>query len=743
MKQILQNYKTGEVSVADVPPPIAQRGRVLVRTAASLISAGTERMAVELGRKSLIGKARERPDLVKQVIRKAQREGLMNTLTAVQSKLNALNALGYSAAGVVCGAGDDVTDFRAGDRVACAGAGFASHAEVLSVPKNLCVRLPDAVDFEAASFGTLGAIALQGVRLAEPTLGEACVVVGLGLLGQLTVQLLKANGCRVFGIDLDASKVALARRLGADDGCVSGGDALQSVMAWSRGRGADAVLITAATSSDQPVELAGEMSRLKGRVVAVGLVGMNVPRKIYYERELTLKVSMSYGPGRYDPEYEERGHDYPFAYVRWTEGRNIEAFLDLVAAGAVRIAPLITHRFSIEDGERAYNLIAGETKEPYLGVVLGYDTERELVHNIERRGAGETHAGRSASRAGAAAGGAGTAAGVRVGLVGAGSYAQKFLLPNFKASGAAFHAIATASGISARGIGEKYDFARVVAAAEEVIADDGANLVVIATRHDSHAPLARRALEAGRHVFVEKPLALTDEELDGVLEAARAGEGRLLVGYNRRFSPHARACAEVFAGRREPLSILYRVNAGRIPRTHWIQDAREGGGRIVGEVCHFIDLMHYLTGAVTARVYAESVAGRNEETPDEDSVLITLRFTDGSNGQIAYLAEGDRALPKERVEVFGGGRTFVIEDFRSATLYEGGRERRQLKLRAQDKGQAAEVRAVCAMVGANAPSPIALHDLASTTRATFRIRDSLRTGRAIEIADCGLRIGDS
>jgi threonine dehydrogenase-like Zn-dependent dehydrogenase len=362
MKQILQNYKTGVVSVADVPPPIAQRGRVLVRTAASLISAGTERMAVELGRKSLLGKARERPDLVKQVIRKAQREGLANTFTAVQSKLNAANALGYSAAGIVIDAGADVMNFSAGDRVACAGAGFASHAEVLSVPQNLCVRLPDAVDFEAAAFGTLGAIALQGVRLAEPTLGESIVVIGLGLLGQLTVQLLKANGCRVFGIDLDLAKVELARTLGADDGCVSGGETEEAVKDWSRGRGADAVLITAATSSDQPIELAGEISRLKGRVVAVGLVGMNVPRKVYYERELTLKVSMSYGPGRYDPEYEERGHDYPFAYVRWTQGRNLEAFLDLVAAGSVKVAPLITHRFSIEEGERAYNLIAGRSE---------------------------------------------------------------------------------------------------------------------------------------------------------------------------------------------------------------------------------------------------------------------------------------------------------------------------------------------------------------------------------------------
>jgi polar amino acid transport system substrate-binding protein len=391
----------------------------------------------------------------------------------------------------------------------------------------------------------------------------------------------------------------------------------------------------------------------------------------------------------------------------------------------VRLAPLITHRFAIADGERAYNLIAGETREPYLGVVLNYDTERELAHGIERRES-DTSAGQHGASAGAPAA-------VRVGMIGAGSYAQKFLLPNFKAEGAAFHAIATASGISARGIGEKYDFARVAASAEEVFADAAANLVVIATRHDSHAGLARRALEEGRHVFVEKPLALNDEELDGVLRAARASRGQLLVGYNRRFSPHARACAEAFAARREPLSIAYRVNAGRIARTSWIQDSREGGGRIIGEVCHFIDLMHFLTGAVTTRVYAESITSRNEEIVDEDSIFVTLRFSDGSNGQIAYLAEGDRALAKERVEVFGGGKTFVIEDFRSATLYERGRERRQAKLRAQDKGQAAEVRALCAMVREGAPAPIALADLAATTRATFRIRDSLRTGQAMEV----------
>jgi predicted dehydrogenase/threonine dehydrogenase-like Zn-dependent dehydrogenase len=718
MKQVIQDLRSHELRVADVPPPVAQRGRVLVRTAASLISAGTERMAVEMGKRSLLGKAKERPDLVKQVIQKAQNEGIRSTLTAVLAKLDSVTVLGYSAAGIVIGVGDDVTEFRAGDRVACAGAGYASHAEVLSVPRNLCVRLPDSVDFESGAFGTLGAIALQGLRLANPTLGESCVVIGLGLIGQLTVQLLKANGCRVFGIDPDAQRVALARQLGANDGCAPNDSARQKVSEWTRGRGADAVLITAATSSNQPVEMAGEISRLKGRVVAVGLVGLDVPRDLYYHKELSLQVSMSYGPGRYDPEYEERGHDYPFAYVRWTEGRNIEAFLDLVAEKRINLAPLITHQFQIDDAERAYQLITGAAKEPYLGIVLRYDTEREMekrisfVANQTRTSAPEK--------------------GVRVGFIGAGNYAKRYLLPNFEAEGAQFQTIATATGISARQVGEKYGFRQCVSGAAEVLDDEDANLIVIATRHDTHAELARRALERGHHVFVEKPLALNDEELEGVLKAAADSDRRLMVGFNRRFSPSAREAKEFFKGVQAPLSINYRVNAGRIPRDNWIQDPREGGGRIIGEVCHFVDLMQYLTGAVTTRVYAESIASRNTGVIDEDSVFITLRFADGSNGSIAYLAEGDKAMPKERVEIFGAGKTFVLDDFHGTSLLSGGKEKRS-RLRGQDKGQATEVREICRVVIEGGPAPIALEDLAATTRATFRIVESLRTGLPVDV----------
>jgi polar amino acid transport system substrate-binding protein len=656
---------------------------------------------------------------VRQVVRKAQSEGVTAAYNAVRAKLDADAPLGYSAAGIVVGVGAEVHGFRVGDHVACAGHPYAAHAELLSVPQNLCVPLPGAVDFEAGAFGTLGAIALQGVRLAEPTLGEACVVIGLGLLGQLTVQLLRANGCRVFGVDLDESKLALAKAHGAEQACGPDADAAQRIAEWTRGRGADAVIVTAATRSNQPIELAGHVSRLKGRVVAVGLVGMDVPRELYYERELTLKVSMSYGPGRYDAEYEERGHDYPFAYVRWTEARNVEAFLDLVAAGSVRVAQLITHRFPIAQGARAYELIAGDTNEPHLGVLLTYPHEQAL----------ETHIELPAANKPSVRGAAGV---VRVGLVGAGSYARKFLLPQLQAAGAEFQAIATASGVSARDIGAKYGFRLCAARAEDVIDEPTINLVVIATRHDTHAQLTAAALRAGRHVFVEKPLALSDAELDDVLAAAAQTDARLVVGFNRRFAPLALKAKEFFADTNAPLSIVYRVNAGRIARDHWVQDERVGGGRIIGEVCHFVDFMQYLTGAPPVRVYAESIAARSQEIVAEDSVMITLRFTDGSQGTIAYLAEGDAGLTKERIEIFGAGRAFVLDDFRRASLYRNGREE-QIKLRGQDKGQAEEVRAVCALVRDGAPAPITLAELAATTRATFRIRESLRTGQPMSV----------
>lgn len=718
MKQVLQNRKSGKVTVGEVPVPTVQPGRVLVRTVASLISAGTERASVESARKSLVQEARERPDLVKAVIDRARTDGLRNTFNAVRGKLASSQALGYSAAGVVMGVGEGVTKFAPGQRVACAGVGYASHAEVLSVPKNLVVRLPDDVEFEAGAFGTLGAIALQGVRLAEPTLGESVLVIGLGLLGQLTVQLLKANGCRVFGIDLDPARVDLARQLGADHAAVASEEAKAVVLSWTEGRGLDAVLITAATDSNEPVELAGEVSRMKGRVVVVGMTGLTVPRPSYFKRELSLKISMSYGPGRYDPEYEERGHDYPIGYVRWTENRNIEAFLDLVKQGRVAVEPLVSHRFKVDDAESAYELIAGDSKEPYLGVLLNYDPERELNQNVELVDGFKARAPREKS--------------VRVGVIGAGGYVTTMLLPHFKSAGADFASVATASGVTAVDVGKKFGFQRASSDAISIIEDKEINLIVVGTRHDLHSRLAVQALEQNKHVFVEKPLALDDEQLDNVMRAASQSQGLLMVGFNRRFSPLARKATEFFSGRQGPMSLLYRVNAGRIPKDHWVHDPLQGGGRIVGEVCHFIDLMQYLVGAPPTSVFAEAVAVDRDDVVNHDSVFITLRFADGSNGSIAYLSEGDKALAKERVEIFSGGKSFVLDDFVQALAYQNGREEKTV-LRAQDKGQRDEVKQLCEMVLTGGPSPISLPELETTTRATFRILDSLRSGAPVAV----------
>lgn len=717
MKQVLQNRKTGRPFVGEVPVPALQRGRVLVRTVASLISAGTERAAVELVSKGLVQEARQRPDLVKAVVAKVKNEGLFNTFASVRDKMAASQALGYSAAGIVAAVADDVSEFQIGDRVACAGVGFASHAEVLSVPKNLCAHLPEGVSFESGAYGTLGAIALQGVRLAEPTLGESVVVIGLGLVGQLTVQLLKANGCRVFGLDLDQSRVSLALELGADKAVVSSDEAAREIETWTRGHGADAVLITAATDSNQPIELAARVSRLKGRVIVVGMTGMDIPRPPFFSRELKLIISMSYGPGRYDPEYEERGHDYPLPYVRWTEKRNIESFLELIGEQRINVERLTTHRFPIVEADRAYQLISGDVQEPNLGVILNYDPEAEVARQIPL---GAAPAVRKSEKS------------IVLGVIGAGGYVPAMLLPHFKTEGVEFRAITTASGISAHDVGKRFGFAYAVSSAEEVLDDANVNLVVVGTRHDTHAELARKALERNKHVFVEKPLALNDEQLESVLEAVSSSSGKLMVGFNRRFSPLAQRAKEFFKGRETPLSILYRVNAGRIAKDHWTQNAEEGGGRIVGEVCHFVDLMQFLTGAPPVFVFAEAISAKSGKIVDDDSVFITLRFADGSNGSIAYLSEGDKALAKERVEIFGAGRVFVLDDFRRATLYKDGREE-QVTLKAQDKGQQAQVREVCASVLGGGPAPIGVEELAATSLATFRALDSLRERRPFDV----------
>ncbi|MDX2039795.1 MAG: bi-domain-containing oxidoreductase [Acidobacteriota bacterium] len=703
MKQVIQNFRSGVLKVDDVPETICRSGGILVNNVASLVSAGTEKMTVDLAQKSLVGKAAERPDLVRQVIGKLRKDGLMATLRTVKAKLDTPVALGYSCAGVVREVGGSVDDFQVGDRVACAGMNYASHAETIFVPKNLAVKIPDGVSFDEAAFVTLGAIALQGVRTAEVKLGDAVAVIGLGLLGQLTVQILKAAGCRVIGIDLEASKVALAVEFGCDAAALRSDDVESAVKQFTDSFGADAVIVTAAADTNDPIELAGVIARDRAIVSMVGAVRMDVPRKVYYEKELQLRLSRSYGPGRYDADYEERGKDYPIGYVRWTERRNMQEFLRLVATKAVKLDRLITHRIPIEQAEQAYDIITGKTRQNYLGILLTYDeTANRSANSITLR---TPH----------------KAAEVRLGMIGAGNFAKSVLLPRLaKLGGVSLVGLATATGRTAKAVGEQFGFVFCTTDFRELLQREDINAILIATRHDTHAAMAAEAIRAGKTVFVEKPLATTEEALAEVVAAVEQNQGRVLVGFNRRFSSLASEMKQFFddAG---SLAITYRINAGEIPKESWIQQD-EGGGRIVGEVCHFVDYLQFLTGAEPTEVFAyRSAAGA-------DTLSIVVKFSDGSVGNINYFANGDRALPKERVEVFGGGRSAVLDDFRQLEMWRDGK-RKTSKRMSQDKGFDQELAEFVAAVRLGEEMPIDWRSLVMTTLATLRIEDSLRSGK--------------
>jgi predicted dehydrogenase/threonine dehydrogenase-like Zn-dependent dehydrogenase len=709
MKQVIQNFKTGELSVADVPPPALAPGFVLVRNHFSLISAGTERSTVSTAQASLLGKARQRPDLVRQVLDSFRKDGFAETMTRVRTKLQTLKELGYSCAGAVLASMDTQGRFKPSDRVACGGGGYASHAGVVTVPQNLVVKVPATVGLDAAAFTTLGAIAMQGVRQANPGLGEFVCVIGLGLLGQITAQILRANGCQVFGVDTAESMVALAEKASCHAARTRSNTGMESaVAAFTGGRGFDSVIITAATPSTDPVELATAILRQKGVIVIVGTVPMNIPREPhFYKKELQLKISCSYGPGRYDPTYEEEGQDYPYGYVRWTENRNMEAFVKLLENRSVDVQPLITHTFEIEQAERAYEIVTGKVSERHLGILLNYPEALE-THPVE---VVPQAAPVSPARPG-------------IGFIGAGSFAQKFLIP-FAGRGGDLLSVVTSRGVTAKSVGEKFHFRSHSTDAHDVLADPAVNTVFIATRHDTHAAFAGAALEAGKNVFVEKPLALREDELEEVLEVAgRRGDCRLMVGYNRRFSPLARQAREVFRHVSGPLVINYRVNAGFLPKEHWTQ-TKQGGGRILGEVCHFVDLMQFLAGSEPVGVYAVSVAADNAQMPDQDNVVISLSFQNGSVGQISYIACGDKLLSKERIEIFGGGQSFVIDDFRLGEHYAAGSSRR---IKLSGKGHQEEVEAFLRTIRDGRPSPIPLDSLVLTSVATFAILDSLRTG---------------
>lgn len=718
MKQVLQYRRSGTTRVEDVPAPRVPRAGILVQNAWSLISPGTERMVVEAGGMNLLNTARERPDLVKRVVTMAQQEGVKSTFEKVRSRIDTAIPLGYSCAGTVIEA-DEQSGYKAGDRVACAGAGIANHAEVLGVPKNLAAHVPERVSLEDAAFATVGAIALHGVRIADVKLGETCAVIGLGLVGQLTVQLLKAAGCRVLGIDLDPEKVALARRIGADDAVLRTDDGLQERMkTLSVGRGADAVLITAASSSSDPVELAAQLARDRAVVAAVGLVGMNVPRNAYYEKELDLRISRSYGPGRYDATYETDGVDYPVGYVRWTEQRNMEAFLGLIAQGKVQPSALVTHRFPLEEAEQAYEIITGEQKQPYMGVLLQYATQPSLARKV----------GVPSSR-----GVIRPAPGVpRVGVIGAGSFAKGVLIPRLRdlKDEVSLTGVATGSGPNAQQTAERFGFRYAATDWQEVVADPETDAVVVATRHNLHARIVVAALRAGKSVFVEKPLALTEDEVGEVLEAWRGSGKVLLVGFNRRFSPHGRQARETFMDARTPLLMSYRVNAGSVAAGSWVIDPEEGGGRIVGEVCHMVDLMQFVCGSRVRTVFTQAARGRGMQ----DDVAVTLGFENGSAGSIVYASGGDRSQPKEHLEVLGGGKSVVIDDFVRLSVYARGAQKAH-NLRTQDKGHAAELRAFLDAVRRGRPSPIDPEDAAHVTRVTLAAVESARAGLPVSLAE--------
>jgi predicted dehydrogenase/threonine dehydrogenase-like Zn-dependent dehydrogenase len=713
MRQVLQSLADGRTILAEVPAGAAPRGGLLVRTTHSLISAGTERMLVEFGRAGWIDKARQQPGRVRQVFDKVRTDGFLPTLDAVRSKLDEMMPLGYCNVGRVAEVGADVRSFAVGERVVSNG----PHAELVAVARNLCARIPDGVSDDEAVFTVLGAIALQGVRLTAPTLGERFVVTGLGLLGLLAVQLLRANGCRVLGIDPDPTRAEFARRFGADVVALERGeDPLAVADAFSGGAGVDGVLITASTRSNDPVSQAARMCRQRGRIVLVGVTGLELDRSDFYKKELSFQVSCSYGPGRYDPQYEEMGTDYPFGFVRWTEQRNFQAVLEMMNSRALDVHALISHRFAFDAAPAAYELLVTQA-EPHLGILLEYAVHkgdgapaRTVVYERQM-----THAA-----AGAQPG---------VALIGAGNYAARVLIPAFVASGARLEGIASAGGVTAARSARKYGFVRATTDSDALIEAEDIDIVAIATRHDSHARFVLRALHARRHVFVEKPLALTAHEIDSIAAAwtacAPAGQRpQIMVGFNRRFAPHVARMRALLAGVRGPKSFVVMVNAGAIPAAHWTQDPRAGGGRIIGECCHFVDLLRFLAGHPIVDARVQALAPEAAAHP-ADTVAITLSFADGSWGTINYLANGHASFPKERIEVFCAGRILQLDNFRRLRAY-GWPGFHSMKLWRQDKGQRACVREFVDAVRSGAGAPIPLEELLEVARVCVALGEAAR-----------------
>ncbi len=707
MKQILQSLKNGVTEVAEVPVPAAQPGQVLIQSSQTLVSAGTERMLVEFGKAGWINKARQQPDKVRMVLDKIKTDGIRPTIETVLNKLDQPLPLGYCNVGRVAGVGAGVVGFETGERVISNG----KHAEVVSVPVNLCAKVPDTVSDEEAAFTVLGSIALQGIRLAQPTLGETVVVTGLGLIGLVTVQLLRANGCRVLGIDFDRGKLDLALQFGAEVvDLAAGQDPVKLAELYSRGRGADAVIVTAAANSSEPIHQAALMCRKRGRIILVGVTGLELSRDDFFKKELTFQVSASYGPGRYDSNYEEKGQDYPVGFVRWTEQRNFEAVLDMMAAGSLDVKPLISHTFTINDAEKAYELVGGAS--PSLGILLSYpglEITSEARTVILPGGSPDKLGSKNIERA-------------SVSFIGSGNYATAVLIPAFKEAGAHLSCVASSAGVSGVHAGLKYGFEETTTDTDSIFSNTASNAVVITTRHDSHARFVLQALQAGKHVFVEKPLCLKLDELRDIEIAHSALDTPILimVGFNRRFAPQVRKMKQLLGGVTGPKSFIMTVNAGAIPADHWTQDREVGGGRIIGEACHFIDLLRFLAGTPI-----KSWQCMGMDSPTLDTLTLQLSFADGSIGTVHYFANGSKAFPKERLEVFADGRVLQLDNYRKLTGF-GWPGFRKMNLWGQDKGQKACAKAFVEAVEGLGPAPIAFDELMEVSRVSIEIAESIR-----------------
>lgn len=705
MRQVLQDMSSGATYLVDAPAPMPGRGSVLIETSRSLISAGTERMLVDFGRASLLAKARSQPERIKMVLDKARTDGVVNTIEAVRSKLRQPIPLGYCNVGVVKAVGGSVNGFKPGDRVTSNG----PHADIACVPQNLCARIPDSVDDDSAAFTVVGSIGLQGIRLAAPTLGEYFVVSGVGLIGLLTVQLLRAHGCKVLAIDFDADKLALAAQFGAEIcNLAAGDDPLTTCLAFTHGRGADGIIIAASTPSNDPISQAAKMCRQRGRIVLVGVVGLELNRADFYAKELSFQVSCAYGAGRYDDTYE-KGTDYPFGLVRWTAQRNFEAILDMMAIEQIDVKPLISHRIAFDEAPRAYDILSSDKSA--LGLLLEYKKEdrppsysRHVVLDDARR--------------------CDTARPV-IGFIGAGNYASRILIPSFKAAHAQLKTIVTATGTSGAIHGKASGFAEASTDVNAMLADASINTTVIATRHDSHAALVKKSLLAGKHVFVEKPLALTIDELDDVERTyADTPQLMLMIGFNRRFAPHVVKMKQLLDTMHEPRMFVVVMNAGAIPSSHWTQDVSVGGGRIIGEACHMIDLLRHLAGSPIVSIQARRMGDHPAVSITEDKATITLAFADGSVGTVHYFANGSGSFPKERVEVFCGGRTLVMDNFRQLRGY-GWPGFRNAKSWTQDKGQNACAAAFINAIERGGSSPIPGSEIFEVSRATIEASNLL------------------